>query len=115
MIVLLPPCICGCGHRAEELHHVVYQAELKRVAGRDTARADTLRCDPRDMVPMTTVCHERHHCRSKPLSLAVLPDAAFEFAVEVLGAGRAYNWLRRRYVGEDTRLDALLDDERRAA
>ena len=111
-------CICGCGQTADVFHHVVYQQELRRVAGRDKALADTLRGDPRGMVPMAQSCHERHHSRSRPLRLCVLPDEAFVFAAEVLGRERAYNFLSRVCTGEDARLTALLgplDNERRAA
>ena len=111
-------CICGCGQPAAIFHHVVYQQELRRVALHDTTLKATLCGDTRGMVPMAQSCHERHHSRSRPLRLAVLPDEAFVFAAEVLGRERAYNYLSRTCTGEDARLDALLgplDTERRAA
>lgn len=101
-------CVCGCGQRADVFHHVVYQAELRRVAGRDRALADRLRGDERGMCPLASDCHERHHSRSRTLPLSVLPDAAFVFAAEVLGPARAFNYLGRVYSGADARLDALL-------
>jgi len=107
-------CVAGCGRPADVRHHVVYQQELRRVAGRDKARGDALRGDPRGMVPMCNSCHERHHSRSKPLPLSVLPDCAFVFAAEVLGSDRAFNYLGRTCVGEDPRLDALLRREEAA-
>jgi len=55
-------------------------------------------------------CHGAHHGRSRTLSLAVLPDSAYSFAVEVLGAGAAYEYLRRRYTGDDPRLTSILED-----
>jgi hypothetical protein len=36
------------------------------------------------------------------------PDSVYEFAEETLGAGPAYEYLRRRYAGPDARLDGLL-------
>ena len=39
--------------------------------------------------------------------LGTLPNQR-EFAREVLGAGPAYEYLRRRYAGQDPRLDALV-------
>lgn len=108
-------CIAGCGRPADVRHHIIFQQELRRVAGRDKARADTLRGDPRGMVPVCQECHERLHSRSRPLPLAVLPDEAFVFAVEVLGAGRAFNYLQRTCSGSDPRLDALLTNDREAA
>lgn len=106
-------CICGCGNPAVILHHVVFRQELRHVAGKDLELYAKLIRDPRGMVPMAQSCHERLHSRSRPLPLEVLPDEAFEFAVAVLGAGRAYNYLRRTAVGDDPRLTALLMKEAR--
>jgi hypothetical protein len=39
-------------------------------------------------------CHAAHHNRSKPYELRRLPDSAFEFAAELMGAERAYGVLR---------------------
>lgn len=64
--------------------------------------------DPRNLVDINHRCHERHHCRVAVLPLAVLPDSVFEFALELMGAGPAYEYLRRRYQGEDARLGELL-------
>lgn len=101
------PCI-HCGKRADQLHHAIYQAELRRVAGRDNARFQALRSDQRNMVPLCLSHHERHHARIERLPLACLPDSVYDFALEVLGAGRAYNYLHRTCSGQDVRLDALL-------
>ena len=48
-----------------------------------------------------------HHNGTRRFSLALLPDVAYEFAGELMGPA-AYDYLRRRYDGEDPRLDALL-------
>ncbi|MDQ3274639.1 MAG: hypothetical protein M3Q39_06300 [Actinomycetota bacterium] len=56
-----------------------------------------------------------HHAHSVPLRLQVLPDSVYEFAREVLGAGLAYNTLRRAYSGQDPRLEALLHEHEREA
>ena len=94
--------ICvGCGAPAAQLHHVVYQQELRR-AGGDVG-------DPRGMVPVCLECHTAHHARLRPLHSCVLSSASFTFALETLGAGPAYEYLRRRYAGPDWRLDWLLD------
>ena len=106
-------CFCGCGKRAQVLHHAITQQEIRRNArGRDVR---ALLGDQRNLVAVTDRCHGNHHSRARPYRLGMLPDSVFEFAAEVLGAGKAYNWLRRHYNGEDPRLDALLGDERRAA
>jgi hypothetical protein len=93
-------CVCGCMRRAVHSHHVVYQQELRRRGGSTT--------DVRNIVRIAGKCHRWHHDRHVVLPLAVLPDGAFEFAVELMGAGAAYEYLRRRYAGEDPRLAALL-------
>jgi hypothetical protein len=120
-------CFCGCGKQTGlQLHHVVYQQELRRVVREehkaaglagppDIIREMTLRGDVRNMVPVGRRCHAAHHNRSKPYELRRLPDSAFEFAAELMGTGRAYEYLRRRYAGDDARLDALLSNEREAA
>lgn len=97
-----PFCVCGCGVRGKERHHVVY-AQHCRAAGASTG-------DLRNIVAVATACHAAHHNRSRPLELRVLPDSVFEFAAEVLGPGKAFNYLERRYAGADPRLDALLQD-----
>jgi hypothetical protein len=116
-------CACGCGRvRGVQWHHVVYQQEIRRVVREqtehgppDVAREMALLTSRRNLMPLGPRCHAAHHNRSKPLRLALLPDSAFEFAAELLGAGRAYEYLKRRYVGEDPRLDALLEDHERSS
>jgi hypothetical protein len=66
--------------------------------------------DLRNLVDVAHDCHGAHHARARPLPLWRLPDSVFEFARELLGAGKAYEYLRRRYCGADPRLEALLHD-----
>jgi hypothetical protein len=109
-------CVCGCGRKnGVQLHHVVYQQELRNIArGFDPdafvreMHLKALRGDRRNLVPVGPLCHAAHHNRSRPLRLSQMPDSVFEFAVEHLGAGPAYEYLRRRYAGNDARLEALL-------
>ena len=102
-------CVCGCGERAVQRHHAIYVQELRRVAGpRSVEREMQLISDARNLLPIAHRCHERHHTRFGVLPLTVLPDSVFEFAVEVLGAGAAYEYLRRHYAGDDARLRALM-------
>jgi hypothetical protein len=84
-----------------QLHHVVYQQHVRR-AGGDLN-------DPRNLMPVQDDEHERHHNRSRPFSLARLPDAAYEYAAELLGPERAFLYLQRRYSGDDPRLHGLLE------
>lgn len=95
-----PRCFCGCGAPAVQRHHCCYAQTVRRTA----ASLD----DPRNLVWVAHRCHERHHSRTAPFTLAMLPDAVYEFAAEALGAGPAYEWLKRRYGGEDARLEALI-------
>jgi hypothetical protein len=112
-------CICGCKQPAVARHHCIYEQELRRVyrarrvppmRGGLEVDADwvALCDDPRNLVLVAFDCHSAHHGRSRPYPLAMLPDSVFEFAAEVLGL-RAHDYLRRRYGGSDSRLDALLD------
>lgn len=99
-------CICGCGERVAARHHVVYAQHVR--AGRRKGRelADLL-TDARNLVDVAYRCHADHHARARPYPLAMLPDSAFAFAGEVLGPA-AFDYLRRRYAGDDDRLSALL-------
>lgn len=101
----------SCGYDwGVELHHVVYQQELRKRGGNPS--------DGRNALALCRDCHAAHHNRSRPLPLEVLRDENYEYARELLGAGVAYEYLVRRYVGEDIRLAALLDEwhtDRRAA
>jgi hypothetical protein len=121
-VVVKPRCVGGCGQRAVQLHHVVYRQELRRICREDERRSGSgmryrplrlseVRADERNLVPVCAACHERHHRRGVPLRLHMLPDSVFEFAVELMGAGAAFEYLRRRYAGRDPRLDALLEAE----
>lgn len=93
----------GCERTTTEVdqHHVVYVQEIRRVGGD--------RWDDRNALQLCKACHSSHHRRgSRVVPLAVLRDEAYAFAEETLGAGPAYEYLRRRYAGDDPRLDALL-------
>lgn len=90
------------------LHHVVYRQEVERVGGEVW--------DPRNSLTLCDGCHSSHHRRgSRIVPLSVLRDENYEYAAELLGREAAYEYLRRRYVGEDPRLNALLYPEDAAA
>lgn len=108
-------CICGCGRkRGLQLHHVIYRQELRRHVPRapdglpNIVSEIALLGDRRNLIPVGPKCHAAHHNRQRPFHLRWLPSETFEFAAETLGADRAYEYLRRRYAGDDPRLDALL-------
>lgn len=110
-------CICGCGQRGVHDHHVVYEQVVRR-AYRDLQRAGKS-CrwqseaaavnDGRNIVPIAFGCHGGQHGGNDRLRLSKFPDRCFEFAAELLGPGKAYEYLNRRYAGPDPRLDRLLD------
>ncbi len=104
-------CACGCG-RSGGLHdhHVIYQQELRWWSERDGTRFRRLRKDRRNIVLLAFGCHADHHSGKARLRLGQLPDSVFEFAGETMGAGPAYEYLRRRYAGDDPRLEALVSD-----
>ncbi len=97
------PCATNCGRKARTRHHVVYRQAVERAGGAIW--------DLRNGLPLCPTCHAAHHqpgIRRRVIALAALTDEAFEFARELLGAGRAYNYLSRHYAGADPRLTALL-------
>lgn len=91
---------CRGGYQRVSAHHCVYRQAI--------ARANGDKWDPRNRLMLCNSCHSSHHARGRVVPLAVLPASVFEYAVETLGAGPAYEYLRRRYAGEDPRLEALL-------
>lgn len=104
-------CFCGCGRRAVQLHHVCYRQSLRHL---DRPFSQLVK-DKRNLVPCSKKCHERHHNRTRPYELSMLPDSVFEFAREVMGAGPAFVYLSRHYRGGDDRLDMLVSNESEAA
>lgn len=102
---LQPTCenpLCGSfggRQRYRNQHHCIY-AQHVRDAGGDV-------WDPRNSLTLCYDCHAKHHGGDR-IPLSALHDSVFEFAVELLGTEPAYNYLRRRYRGSDSRLDALI-------
>ena len=98
----------SCQAPADELHHVVYRQELRRLTGDPDDRGN--------LVALCRGCHARHHARVEVLPTRVLPDSAFAFARDLMGAGAAYEYLTRRYMaGNDPRVAELLAEWERAA
>lgn len=95
-----PRCIDGCGQRSAHQHHAIYRQHLRQHGGDPK--------DTRNLVPMAFDCHFAHHSGARRLRLEALPDSVFEYAVELLGAGLAFETLGRYYAGDDPRLQALL-------
>lgn len=88
--------------RRGEVHHHVVKESVQERAGGDKR-------DGRNLLSINWKRHLGHHWEpGSKLPLSVLRDHHFEYARVLLGAGRAYEHLRRYYTGEDPRLDALL-------
>ncbi len=97
-------CFCGCHQRAEPYpHHLITRQELRKYPDVDPD-------DPRNLVPVAMSCHRRHHDRFRPFSVHSLPTPVFDFAVEAMGAGAAYEFINRTYDGTDLRLERLLGE-----
>jgi hypothetical protein len=95
---------CRGGSTVGNQHHVVYRQEVRREGG------DVW--DGRNALALCEGCHSSHHRRGdRVVPLTALRDENYDFARELLGGGRAYEYLRRRYAGEDPRLEALLINE----
>lgn len=80
-------------------HHVIYRAEVQRCGG------DVW--DSRNAITLCSQCHEKHHSRHTVICLAALRNENIEFAFELKGSA-AYNYLTRRYEGDDPRVDVAL-------
>ncbi len=78
------------------LHHIIYRQHIRR-AGGDL-------WDTRNAMTLCNSCHGRYHNAVIKLPLSILPATALTFAVELLGAGPAINYLQRHYAGTDRRL-----------
>lgn len=94
----------GCAHpdcnaRAVHRHHVVFRQHVLRAGG-----------DRHDPANMATLCLEHHvsvHAR-QDLPMVALSDAAIRFATDLLGPA-AESYIRRRYSGDDPRVDAIAE------
>lgn len=72
-------------------HHCVYEQHL-----RAEGRADVL-YDMRNALDLCERCHSAHHSAMRRLPLAVVPQLAREFGVEVLGEDAAILYFARYY------------------
>lgn len=85
--------------RAAHTHHVFYEGELRR--------RGLPKYDHANLMALCVDCHFNHHNGSKRIPLSLLTEENLEYAFNILGA-YAYDWLRRRYAGEDLRLEERL-------
>ena len=68
-----------------EVHHVISQQRLKRLAVErklPSVRRLDLLTDPRNSIVLCKECHHKHTVRFERLPLAVIPAAAWDFARE---------------------------------
>jgi hypothetical protein len=91
-----------CDGWADARHHVVYEQHVRKEGGR--------LFDLRNGLPLCYDCHVAHHRGGENrLNTRLLFDGHIEFAVELLGPDRAYNYFHRYYhCDEDARVEALL-------
>lgn len=86
--------------RAAHSHHVVYEAELRN--------RGLPKYDKANLMALCVDCHFAHHKGlAGKIPLGLLTDENLDYAFNALGA-YAYDWLRRRYAGSDSRLDERL-------
>jgi hypothetical protein len=103
--------MCANCHRIKGLwqaHHVIELQECKAKGAPLYSTRNALR-----LCIGAGSCHGGQHT-IKRVRLACLTDDNLEFAFQYLGA-YAYDYLRRRYDGEDARVDALLNEIERMA
>lgn len=93
-----------------QAHHVVQVTHIKPYS-----EEPQVLYDPRNALRLCndisgSNCHGNHHNGGdKRVPLSALRDENYDYAVELLGVGPAYDYLRRYYRGEDPRLKALLE------
>lgn len=103
----------GCMARGVHRHHVVYEQHLRREWDGNAdvrklwPRYAMLKNDPRNLMDLCVGCHLGRFGHHR-LSVKELSEDALDFAFELLGP-KAYDYLRRRYAGDDPRLETRLD------
>lgn len=110
-------CRACLRRRSTHTHHVVYEQELKRLADQRglIGKARRALIFNRDNgFAICFDCHLAHHNAGRRIPLYLLSDANLNFAFRELGA-YAYDYLRRRYAGEDERLGVHLKAVQEAA
>jgi 5-methylcytosine-specific restriction endonuclease McrA len=85
-----PVCRDGWTRGRMQVHHVVEQKAIKRYVASLRLQGDELNevlrrrlWDPRNALAVCTDCHTRHTNAEWRIPLAVVPDAAHEFAAEL--------------------------------
>ena len=82
------------------LHHIVDEREVRQAGGDPWDQANAMRLGAPYAMGGRCQCHASHHLpgvRDTRLSYALVPPAAREFAVRVLGEGPAEVYFRRHY------------------
>lgn len=91
---------CGSEGAWDPHHAGVYEQELRRLK--------LPLWDPENALRLCWRCHALHHAPASKLALSILRDENINYAFGVLGP-RGYDYLRRRYTGQDRRLEAALN------
>jgi len=83
-----------CGQRGTLLrHHVISERDVRIAKGNPWSLANSMWIG----VYCRERCHRRHHSHFRKIPLALVPAEAVEFAVELLGAEQAADYLARHY------------------
>lgn len=100
--------VCAnCGATGDfDVHHVLYRQACRKEGAPEWSPDNALRICDRPI----TGCHgTQHGSMGLRIKLTALRDENIAFCAHFLGAGKAYNYLTRRYSGSDPRVDALLE------
>jgi hypothetical protein len=97
---------CESPSKPWHAHHAVHEQHATDLGGHKWDPRNALRL----CIPRPDGCHWTHHNKRDPLKTSALTDANIEFAVELMGAGRAVDYFRRYYddASPDPRLEALM-------
>lgn len=101
--------VCAVCGRADsfDAHHVIEASYLKREGHVVYVKANALRLCDRFA---KNNCHGKHTLGGRRVRMKELTDENIEYAFALLGPGKAENYLRRHYRGDDPRLDQLVED-----
>lgn len=92
------PCQCGCDRFSLRLqrHHVVYEQHVRADHGNVWALENSMLLHEH--------CHAKHHNAVRRIPLESVPDAALQFAIDLMmGEDRAILYFARYYGSEVSR------------
>lgn len=81
---------CKTPNAAWQPHHVIYAQHIREINA-------AVEYDTRDAMRLCLRCHGRQHNRKAPVPTTAIRCETIEFAVELMGAGRALGYFERYY------------------